>query len=343
MAKAGPFQGKRFVPLGQNNGVEDQASPLSPKMNSDAYFTASASPPEGLTRFSQLSSSLRGEDFMSEDVHAKHLLLVDDDPNLLVSLMHMLRKDGYDVHSAHSAREAFDILANYPIDVVLSDHRMPEMTGTEFLEQVKDIYPHTVRLVLSGFAELDSVTEAINRGAIYKYLTKPIDDQDLRANIREAFQRHDMEQQNNRLKIELEQANAELIQLNHILEQRVTERNDRIQRDNDFRHVIQEVFDHLAVGILGIDVSGDVMLINRIAAQSLDLGQGMAIGRSLLCLPDELAGAIEKFLEDAEQIPQYFALPIQNQSVKVALLPMGIFSKSKGCLVTLTFPEPSAP
>lgn len=312
-------------------------------MNSDFFFAGSASPPERVTRFSQSTHQLGGEDLLSANHPVRHLLLVDDDPNLLVSLVHMLKKDGYDVYSAHSAREAFDILANHPIDVVLSDHRMPEMSGTEFLEQVKDTYPHTVRLVLSGFAELDSVTEAINRGAIYKYLTKPIDDQDLRANIREAFQRHDIEQQNNRLKIELEQANAELVQLNHILEQRVTERNDRIQRDNDFRHVIQEVFDHLPVGILGIDVSGDVMLINRLAAEGLDLGQGMAIGRSLLCLPDDLAQAVERFLEDTEQIPQAFETAIQNQTVKVALLPMGIFSKSRGCLVTLTFLEPNAP
>ncbi|MDH4394147.1 MAG: response regulator [Limnobacter sp.] len=310
-------------------------------MNSDAYFTADNPPPEGLTRFSHLSSSTSDEDFVLDDMQSKHLLLVDDDPNLLVSLVRLLKKDGYDVHCAHSAREAFDILANHPIDVVLSDHRMPEMSGTDFLEQVKDIYPHTVRLVLSGFAELESVTEAINRGAIYKYLTKPCDDQNLRANIREAFQRHDMEQQNNRLKIELEHANAELVQLNHILEQRVIERNDRIQRDNDFRHVIQEVFDHLPVGILGIDVSGDVMMINRIAAVNLDLGQGMAIGRSLLCMPEELASAVEKFLDDVEQIPVTFSLSIQDQTVKAALLPMGIFSKSRGCLVTLTFPEPN--
>lgn len=315
----------------------------SPLMNSDVYYTADNPPPEGLTRFSHLTPSPSGSDFMLDGILSKHLLLVDDDPNLLVSLVRMLKKDGYDVHSAHSAREAFDILANHPIDVVLSDHRMPEMSGTEFLEEVKQVYPHTVRLVLSGFAELDSVTEAINRGAIYKYLTKPIDDQDLRANIREAFQRHDIEQQNNRLKIELEQANAELVQLNHILEQRVIERNDRIQRDNDFRHVIQEVFDNLPVGILGIDVSGDVMLINRVAAESLDVGQGMAIGRSLLCLPTELSTAVEKFLDDAEQIPVSFTLSIQNQAVKAALLPMGVFSKSKGCLITLTFLEPIVP
>jgi len=77
------------------------------------------------------------------------------------------------------------------VQVILSDQRMPGMSGTEFLSQVKEMYPDTVRIVLSGFTDLASVTESINRGAIYKFLTKPWDDDALRAQVLEAFRRHE--------------------------------------------------------------------------------------------------------------------------------------------------------
>jgi DNA-binding NtrC family response regulator len=74
-----------------------------------------------------------------------------------------------------------------PVQVVLSDHRMPEMTGIEFLSRVKDLYPDTVRIILSGYADLDSVIDAINRGAVYRYFTKPWDDEQLRDCVQQAF------------------------------------------------------------------------------------------------------------------------------------------------------------
>jgi response regulator RpfG family c-di-GMP phosphodiesterase len=73
------------------------------------------------------------------------------------------------------------------VQVIVSDQRMPDGTGTEFLSRVKDLYPDTVRMVLSGYTDLESVTDAINRGAIYKFLTKPWDDDELRLRIQEAF------------------------------------------------------------------------------------------------------------------------------------------------------------
>jgi response regulator RpfG family c-di-GMP phosphodiesterase len=76
------------------------------------------------------------------------------------------------------------------VQVILSDQRMPGMCGTEFLSEVKSLYPRTVRMVLSGYTDLQSVTEAINRGAIYRFLTKPWEDEPLRAHIKEAVQHH---------------------------------------------------------------------------------------------------------------------------------------------------------
>ena len=115
------------------------------------------------------------------------LLLVDDEPNILSSLKRLLRRDGYEVLTAESPEIAFDLLAKHEVQVIVSDQRMPSMSGTEFLARAKKLYPNTVRLILSGYTDLDSVTDAINRGAIYRFLTKPWDDDKLRADVREAF------------------------------------------------------------------------------------------------------------------------------------------------------------
>lgn len=118
------------------------------------------------------------------------LLILDDEENIRRSLSRLLRRDGYKVLSAATASEAFELLAMHPVQVVLSDQRMPDLSGTEFLSRVKDMYPDTIRMVLSGYTDLSTVTEAINKGAIYKFLTKPWDDEELRAQVQEAFRRH---------------------------------------------------------------------------------------------------------------------------------------------------------
>ncbi len=128
---------------------------------------------------------------LSDDKQSRTLLLLDDEENIRRSLMRLLRRDGYHILVAATAPEAFEMLATHRVQVILSDQRMPGMSGTEFLSQVKEMYPETVRMVLSGFTDLASVTEAINRGAIYKFLTKPWDDEALRAQVLAAFRRYD--------------------------------------------------------------------------------------------------------------------------------------------------------
>lgn len=123
----------------------------------------------------------------SEESSGKVLLLVDDEANILRALSRVLRRDGYHILTATSPRHAFSLLAENDVQVVLSDQRMPEMTGTEFFSRVKEMYPETVRLVLSGYTDLKSVTDAINRGSIYRFLTKPWDDEELRREVAEAF------------------------------------------------------------------------------------------------------------------------------------------------------------
>jgi CheY-like chemotaxis protein len=123
------------------------------------------------------------------------LLLVDDEPNVLSALKRLLRREGYDILTANSAREGLELLAIYPVQVILSDQRMPEMSGTEFLSRVRDLYPDTIRIVLSDYTDLSTVTDAINRGSIYRFLTKPWDDQALREHLREAFRHFESAEQ----------------------------------------------------------------------------------------------------------------------------------------------------
>ena len=115
------------------------------------------------------------------------LLLVDDEPNVLSALTRLLRREGYRILTAASPLAAFEILAQNKVQVIVSDQRMPDMTGTEFFSRVRLLYPSTMRIVLTGYTEIDSVKAAINRGAIYKFLTKPWEDDELREQIREAF------------------------------------------------------------------------------------------------------------------------------------------------------------
>lgn len=117
----------------------------------------------------------------------KVLLLLDDEPNILRALSRLLRRDGYRILTANTPQQAFALLAENDVQVVMSDQRMPEMTGTEFFRRVKEMYPDTIRLILSGYTDLKSVTDAINHGAIYRFLTKPWDDEELRREIAEAF------------------------------------------------------------------------------------------------------------------------------------------------------------
>ena len=115
------------------------------------------------------------------------LLAVDDEPSILNTLVRLFRHENFQVLTARDPETAFDLLARHKVQVIISDQRMPGMTGTEFLARARLLYPNTARIVLSGYTELETVMHAINRGAVYKFLTKPWDDDELRELVREAF------------------------------------------------------------------------------------------------------------------------------------------------------------
>lgn len=118
------------------------------------------------------------------------LLIVDDETNVAASLQRLLRKEHFAVLVVETASAALETLALHPVQVILCDQRMPMMTGVQFFGQVKHLYPDTIRLMLTGYTELDPVIDAINVGAVHRFFTKPWDDELLRSHIREAFRQY---------------------------------------------------------------------------------------------------------------------------------------------------------
>lgn len=228
------------------------------------------------------------------DGRERTLLLVDDEANILSSLRRLLRRDGYRILAAGSAAEGLEILALNPVDVIVSDQRMPAMTGVEFLRQVKTLYPDIVRMVLSGYTELQSITDAINEGAIYKFLTKPWDDEQLRANIQEAFRYKGLADENRRLASQLQVANAELAHSNEQLRELLDAKQQRIIRDETMLGVVQEMLQQVPIPIIGVDLDGMVVFANEEAASVLG-DDGPLFGNfANECLPPALAGLLAR-------------------------------------------------
>jgi len=122
---------------------------------------------------------------------ANTLLLLDDEPNSLKALERVFQHESYHLLQARNTREAFDLLALHGASVVISDLRMPDLGGIEFLERVRRLYPEAVRIILSGRGDLETVSHAVNTGVVHKYVHKPWDDGELREQVHKAFRLHD--------------------------------------------------------------------------------------------------------------------------------------------------------
>lgn len=197
------------------------------------------------------------------------LLLVDDEPNILSALKRLLRRDGYRILTGNSASEGLDIMARENVDVIISDQRMPAMTGVEFLRQAKELYPETVRIILSGYSELQYITDAINEGAIYKFLSKPWDDEQIRKNIRDAFQFKEIVNENHRLNVEVQTSNRELAKANRQLSDMLRQKQSQIQRDEVSIGVIREMLHQIPFPVIGIDEENRIVFCNVLAEQFL--------------------------------------------------------------------------
>lgn len=163
----------------------------------------------------------------------RRILCVDDEPNILSSLRRLFRSKGYDVIIANSGHEGLITLETEKVDLVISDMRMPMMDGAAFLEKVRARWPDLIRILLTGYADMQSTIDAINRGEIYRYITKPWDDNDIVLVVKEALERKDLEREKNRLEDLTVRQNEELKELNASLEHKVLQRTKELRSAHD--------------------------------------------------------------------------------------------------------------
>lgn len=161
------------------------------------------------------------------------ILCVDDEPNILSSLRRLFRNKGYKVLTASGGSEGLAVLESETVDLVISDMRMPVMDGAVFLEHVRTRWPDTIRLLLTGYADVQSIIDAINRGEIYRYITKPWDDNDIVLVVRQALERKALESEKKRLEELTHRQNEELKTLNANLEAKVEERTAALKQAHD--------------------------------------------------------------------------------------------------------------
>lgn len=150
------------------------------------------------------------------------ILYIDDEENNLTSFKSTFRRD-YHIHVASSGQEGLEIMEKHNIQLVITDQRMPDMTGIEFLEKIVPLYPDCMRMILTGFSDMEAIIQAINKGNIYRYVSKPWNREDLKITIDSALEVYNLKSQNKHLIQDLQDANRNL-------EQKVMERTRQLEQ-----------------------------------------------------------------------------------------------------------------
>jgi len=167
---------------------------------------------------------------------AHTVLFVDDEPNVTEGLKRFLRKEPYKMLSAESAKEALEILATEKVDVVVSDEKMPGITGSEFLALVCKKYPDTIRMMLTGQLSMATAINAINEGEVYRFFIKPCNEQELAYAIRQALKQKELMIEAKRL-LEASKQQASVIEKLKVEHPELVE----VERDKDGAIVIDNI------------------------------------------------------------------------------------------------------
>jgi response regulator RpfG family c-di-GMP phosphodiesterase len=262
----------------------------------------------------------------AETAAPSRVLLVDDEPNVLSALRRSLRGRGFEVVIANSGEEALAVMQRQPVDAIVSDMRMPGMSGAELLKASLTLAPDAVRVLLTGYADIGSAVQAVNEGEIFRYLAKPWDDTFLHQVLRDGLARKALERERDALVVLTDQQNEALRRLNAGLEEQVALRTLALK--NDFTNTVRllssliepragltarcprAVARHVRlVGPL-LDITGDALNDLGFAALLQDVGK--------LALPDALVRRPLETLQSHER-SRMLRHPLVGESSLMAL------------------------
>lgn len=248
-----------------------------------------------------------------------HILYVDDEEHNLVSFRAAFRQH-YHIHTAASAREGMHVLRDHPIHVLITDQRMPEMTGVQFLEAIIPEYPNAIRMILTGFSDIEAIIKAINTGRVYRYITKPWDENELKMTIDSAIAYYSLQQRNRELVDELHEKVVEQERIMKLFEKYVPE---NVVRDTLSTREEKGIFDgeRRIVSVLFADIRSFTPLSARLEPKGVVSLLNNYFSLMTACVRKH-NGTVNKFIGDG--VLAIFGAPIsyienQENAVRCAL------------------------
>lgn len=255
------------------------------------------------------------------------VLFVDDEESILRSLQRTLRKEPYRILTASSGQEGLDIMASEKVELVVSDQRMPVMTGSQFLRTVSERSPHSVRVMLSGYAEPNIIVESINNGGVYRFIAKPWNDDELKSTLRQCLEHYDILQDNRRLSDLLAQQVEDLERLNLQLESAVVNRTRSLA-------FAQDILESLPRIVLGISREYELVVSNDAARRALPTVCGSLPGADIVdILPASAVLAVRQCFETGIDVTCNVAWDGLVLRANVALL--GDPAQPRGCVLLM--------
>ena len=221
------------------------------------------------------------------------LLCVDDEASIRSALRRVFLEEDWDVLFAQDGEAGLAVCRGAEVDLILSDFRMPGMDGVEFLRKAREIRADCVRIILSGYADINLIVHALNEGEIYRFLVKPWNDGELLHNVRKALEHQRLGRENARLTDELRALNGEL-------ERKVDERTKELREMNRALHFAQVILELLPSPVIGVNRDRTVVFANAKARALFERKGGPLVGvRAPEVFEPELSGAIQRALQSA--------------------------------------------
>jgi len=266
------------------------------------------------------------------------ILCVDDEQNVLKSLKRLLRKEDYDVLTATNGQAGLKVLSKSNVHLVMCDQRMAGMSGTEFLARVKTTHPDVIRIMLTGYTEVDSITESINKGHIYKFFLKPWNDHNLKLEIRQALEHYALIQTNRELHKKVLKQNAALKSVNENLEDLVSQRTEELEYKNQALELSRTILEDLPIPIVGISIEGMIVMINRAAQLMFDEKNPLELGRQAKKYFSQKILEIVRLSLESNSLRKVSSLLMENLECDFQCSPLSGRFRGKGVVLSFTKP-----